>query len=356
LLTAARAGGLPPRNAAAKNPAHCTKYPSAPVTTNSAAMFANALLILPDFATILIGFALTRWRAYEDTFWRGAERLVYTVLFPALLFQSINGAHFSIGAETRLLAATGCAFLGAVALAFAARRLFSPPADVFASTVQTAFRFNSYVGLAVAQSLFGGEGVALFALIVALIVPAANALAVYALAQHRQTRLVRELAGNPLISATMAGLLTNLIGWHPPQPLGALFTRLGQASLALGLLCIGAGLTLTGARAQRRLLVYFSAVKLLALPALACVLAMVFTLDPLRTQLVITFAALPTASSAFVLAARMGGTPAPVAFTVTMQTLVAMITLPIWVSLAPAVSSAAVSSASHAPTTALANH
>jgi predicted permease len=134
---------------------------------NSAAMFANALLILPDFATILIGFALTRWLAYDGPFWRGAERLVYTVLFPALLFQSINGAHFSIGAESRLLAATGGAFLGAVTLAFAARRLFSPPADVFASTVQTAFRFNSYVGLAVAQSLFGSEGVALFALIVA---------------------------------------------------------------------------------------------------------------------------------------------------------------------------------------------
>jgi predicted permease len=54
---------------------------------------------------------------------------------------------------------------------------------------------------------------------------------------------------------------------------------------------------------------------------------------------VVLFAALPTASTAYVLAARMGGTAAPVAFTITAQTLAAVITLPLWISLATALGS-----------------
>jgi malonate transporter len=50
---------------------------------------------------------------------------------------------------------------------------------------------------------------------------------------------------------------------------------------------------------------------------------------------VLLFAALPTASSAYILAARMGGHATPVAYAITVQTLLAMVTLPLWLSLAP---------------------
>ncbi|MFN9480041.1 MAG: AEC family transporter [Betaproteobacteria bacterium] len=298
-------------------------------------MFANALLILPDFATILLGLLLARvWRdGYDRGCWAGAERLVYYVLFPALLFASINNAQFSIGAELKMLGAAVGAFAVAVALAFAAQPLLKPAPDVFAACVQTGFRYNSYIGLALAQSLAGSRGVATLALIIAVCVPLANLFAVYALARHRELHLGRELIRNPLILSTVAGLVTNLLVWHLPAVAASFAQRLGSASLALGLLCIGAGLTLQAAQASPRVLGYFIAVKLAVFPAVAWALVQWLGLTGTAAQVVLLFAALPTASSAYVLAARMGGNAAPVAFIVTVQTLLAMLTVPLWLLL-----------------------
>ena len=296
-------------------------------------MIQTILLILPDFALILLGLLLARRFGYERGFWNGAEKLVYYLMFPGLLFLSINAAEFTLGGEAKALGVAVAALLCAVALGFAAR-LAHPPADVYASCVQTAFRYNSYVGLALAQSLLGARGVALLALILAVCIPLANVFAVYALARHRKTGLARELATNPLIAATVAGLATNVLGWKPPALAAGFLARLGSASVPLALMCIGAGLTLVGIRAHRGPIAYFSTIKLAAFPALALAFAKLAGLGSLQTQLVVLFAALPTASTSYVLAARLGGNAAPVAATVTAQTLVSMATMPLWILLA----------------------
>ena len=296
-------------------------------------MLANAALILPDFALILLGYVLFRRFNYERGFWIGLERLVYYVLFPALLFNSIVGAKYSFAADGGLLLAAAGGFLVAVALGFAAAPLLRPPPALFASCVQTAFRYNSYLGLAVAQSLGGSRGVAQIALVLAVCIPLANVFAVYALARHQQTGLLRELARNPLIIGTVSGLLANLSGLQLPQFVSLGLGRLGQASLALGLICVGAALSLSGGAAQRLLLGYFSVVKLLLFPAAALVIALLLGLPKEQTMIALVFAALPTATSAYVLATRMGFDGAPVSFLITAQTLAAMLTLPAWLAL-----------------------
>ncbi len=274
-------------------------------------MLANATLILPDFALILLGF----------------------VLFPALLFNSIVAARYSLAADGGLLLAAVSAFLLAVALGFIAQPLLRPPPALFASCVQTAFRYNSYLGLAVAQSLAGGRGVAQIALVFAVCIPLANVFAVYALARHQQTGLVRELLRNPLIIGTVGGLVANLIGLQLPQPVVLGLNRLGQASLALGLICVGAALSLAGGATHRALLGYFSAIKLLLFPAAALAVSLLLGLPKEQASIAILFAALPTATSAYVLATRMGFDGAPVSFLITAQTMVAMLTLPAWLAL-----------------------
>ncbi len=296
-------------------------------------MLANALLILPDFALILLGFVLFHRFGYERGFWVGMERLVYYVLFPALLFNSIVAAKYSFVADGGLLLAAVGAFLIAVALGFAAGPLLRPPPALFASCVQTAFRYNSYLGLALAQSLSGGRGVAQIALVFAVCIPLANVFAVFALARHQQTGLLRELARNPLIIGTVSGITANLLGLQLPQPVVHALSRLGQASLALGLICVGAALSLAGGATHRALLGYFSAIKMLLFPAAALTIATLLGLPREQAMIAVVFAALPTATSAYVLATRMGFDGAPVSFLITAQTLVAMLTLPAWLAL-----------------------
>jgi hypothetical protein len=297
-------------------------------------MLSNALLMLPDFGTILLGAVLARRFAFARSFWDGAERLVYYVLFPALLFNSIFSAKFSLATDALLLGAGVVTLLSAAAMGFLARPLFGTAPALFASCVQTAYRYNSYVGLALAQSLFGARGVALLALILAVCIPLANLIAVTTLARHAKSNLGRELVTNPLIVSTVAGLAAQLAGLELPGFASSFLARLGSASLALGLLCIGAGLSFMTVKDDPRSLSWFTFVKLVATPAVAVIVVLALGLRGVEAQVVVLFAALPTASSAYILAVRMGGLAAPVAALITVQTLAAMITLPLWVTFA----------------------
>jgi predicted permease len=296
---------------------------------------ANALLLLPDFAVIIAGALLARGMPLGAAFWAGAEKLVYYVLFPPLLFLAINTASFSIGDGAHFVLAGLATFAASVALSFLAKPLLNPPPDVFASCVQTGFRYNSYIGLALSTTLWGPKGVALCALLIAFCVPIANVAAVYMLARQQDLGVRRELLRNPLIIATAAGLASNLAGITLPEVVTSFFNRLGNASLALGLLCIGAGLKLSATRTAAGTLTYFTLIKLVGVPLIAWAVIVMMPLGPMDAAVLMLFAALPTASSAYILAMRMGGNGAPVAAIVSAQTLLSMLTLPVVVALAP---------------------
>ena len=89
------------------------------------------------------------------------------------------------------------------------------------------------------------------------------------LARHGDTGIWREIRRNPLIWATLAGLLLNLAGFVPPQPLSIFLGRLADATVALGLLAVGAALRLRGQAGVLGASIYLSAVKLVALPIVA---------------------------------------------------------------------------------------
>ena len=118
----------------------------------------------------------------------------------------------------------------------------------------------------------------------------------------------------------------------PSVPL-QFFSRLGEASIALGLLSVGAALKLRGQSGSHGAAIYFTAVKLLVLPALAWWLGRTLGLSGVYYDSAVLFAALPTATSAYILAVRMGGDGPGVAWLVSASTVAAMLTLPVWLSL-----------------------
>ncbi|MGE5468763.1 MAG: AEC family transporter [Ignavibacteria bacterium] len=295
---------------------------------------ATALALLPDFALILLGLALRRTMHLGDHFWSGIEKLVYFVLFPALLFNALVRTPIDWQAAPPLVA-TGAAAMGVAMLAGSAARLLSALTPIsFASQFQCAFRFNSYIGLAVAGNLHGAAGIAAMGLLTGAMVPLANVAAVTMLARHGSAGVWRELARNPLILATLAGLAWNLTGWPMPEPALKLFGRLAEASIALGLLSVGAALRIRGAFGSggRMAAAWLMAVKLLLMPAAAIALARLLELKGVYFDIAVAFAALPTASSAYILTQRMGGDGARVAWLISATTLAAMLTLPAWLA------------------------
>jgi predicted permease len=291
-----------------------------------------AQLLFPDFSLIAIGWLLCRYTALDRRVWDQVESLVYYFLFPVLLFHSIVRSPLDFGATSSLLAAG--VGVGACGIAMAYALPFLPGIGSHidrrdhAASAQVAFRFNSFICLALAERLAGSEGLLLIAVLIGVCVPIFNIAAVWPMTRHAQTGFVRQLVRNPLIVATVAGLLANVLGLSVPTWATPTLTRIGAASLALGLLAAGAGMKFSTLGTGKMLAVSILAIRHLILPLVAWGLALALRLDAMQASVLMAFSAVPTASSAYVLAARMGYNGPYVAGLVTLSTLLGVLSLP----------------------------
>lgn len=292
----------------------------------------DAQLLFPDFSLILLGYLVCRYTQLNRPLWEKVEALVYYLLFPVLLFHSIVKSPLDLQVASRLMGAGWALGVAAIGLAYALphlpglRRYISGPDH--AASAQIAFRFNSFIGLAIAERLAGPQGLQLIAVLIGVCVPLFNVAAVWPMARHAQRSFLSELVRNPLIIATVGGLISNLLGFQMPVWLEPTVTRLGAASLAMGLMAAGAGMQFGALARAKTLAVAVLAIRHVITPAMAWGVSKLFGLDTTQTTILLAFSALPTASSCYVLAARMGYDGAYVAGLVTLSTLLGVVSLP----------------------------
>lgn len=291
-----------------------------------------AQLLFPDFSLILIGYLLCRFTALNRSVWEPIESMVYYFLFPVLLFHSIVKSPLDLDQTSSLMAAGFTLGLCGIALSYSlphwpwlGKRL---DVRLHAASAQVGFRFNSFIALALASKVAGPEGLQLVAVLIGVCVPLFNVGAVWPMAHHAGKGFVRELVRNPLIIGTASGLVANLLGFSVPIWLEPTVSRIGQSSLALGLMAAGAGMQLGTLHSAKTLGALVLAAKHLGMPLMAFGIAQLFRLHPTQTTVLLMFSAVPTASSCYVLAARMGYNGPYVAGLVTLSTLLGMVSLP----------------------------
>ena len=291
-----------------------------------------AQLLFPDFSLILCGYLVCRFTALNRKVWEQVESLVYFFLFPVLLFHSIVKSPLDLGAASSLMGAGLALGVAGIALSYSlphwpwmGRRL---DRRLHAASAQVGFRFNSFIALALADKVAGPQGLLMIAVLIGVCVPLFNVGAVWPMARHANKGFARELLRNPLIIGTATGLIANLLGFSMPVWLEPTVNRIGQASLALGLMAAGAGMQLGSLVKAKALGMFVLSAKHLGMPLLAFGMARLFRLDPTQTTVLLMFSAVPTASSCYVLAARMGYDGPYVAGLVTLSTLLGMVSLP----------------------------
>ena len=291
-----------------------------------------AQLLFPDFSLIICGYLVCRYTALNRTVWEQVESLVYFFLFPVLLFHSIVKSPLDLVAASSLISAGLLMGVAGIAMAYSLPHLpwLSKRIDKrdHAASAQIAFRFNSFIGLALAERLAGPEGLLMIAVLIGVCVPLFNVAAVWPMARYAKSGFLRELLRNPLIIATATGLAANLLGFTMPVWLEPTVTRIGAASLALGLMAAGAGMQLGHLSQGKTLAIAVLSIRHLLLPIVALGLSKLFNLSVPQATILLAFSALPTASSAYVLAARMGYNGGYVAGLVTLSTMLGVLSLP----------------------------
>ncbi|WP_020178313.1 AEC family transporter [Methylopila sp. M107] len=306
-------------------------------------MIAAFEALLPSFLLIALGFALARTETFAPPMWEGIERLNYYVLFPTILFLTMLWADLSNAPVIPLGGAMVLAILVVAGLMVATRafwiRTSGGGGPSFSSHFQGAVRWQTSVALAMSSDLYGVEGLAVAAIGVATMIPLLNALCVIALVTNGEgerpsvVQIILEIVRNPLILSVAAGAALNVLGVSLYAPLTTTLDLLGKGALGVGVLCVGAGLSLRSLT-PRIDLAAISAVKLLVMPALMIGFAKLFGVSGPALAVVAISSAVPTAANAYVLARRLGGDAPLMSAIITVQTIVAMATLPLvlWLS------------------------
>lgn len=299
------------------------------------------IAILPVFLLLIMGSVLQRWRFPFDGFWQGVDKLVYWCLFPALLFSKTSVIDFS----NPMLMRYGVVLVGALGVTavfmFVVAHFLKVSHPTATSMLQAAVRFNTFITLALADRLYGPEGLVFAALGAAVLIPSVNVfLVVSMVTMHGQEHqslmklITKELLKNPLILAIAAGLGFNALGLTPIPVLSDMAQMLSQATLPLVLLAVGAGVRLTAIRSVGATFWWSASGRFIVFPCVVLSACYFLEIEGLAAYVALLFGIVPTATSAYALAKQLGGDADRMAAFITLQTAMSLVTVPASIALA----------------------
>ncbi len=297
-------------------------------------MLAIIYSLLPIFSLIMLGFVFRRWKFPSDNFWVSADRLTYFVLLPALIIQKLAVADFASSSVSQLffILCISVVIIGIFALISGTFLRISSAA--LTSVFQGSIRPNTYVVLASASTLYGPEGLALAVIPLAGVIPLVNILCIISFAYYvpngKRTAggVLKSIFKNPLVLACLIGISLNISRIGLPYFTYDLFGILSSAALPLGLISVGTGLRALGQQQTLLPIVLSSLAKLTLMPLCAFLLLQYLGVSGLSLAVGTLFCAVPCAVSSYILAGHLNGDQPLMASIITIETLVAFITMP----------------------------
>jgi malonate transporter len=299
------------------------------------ASIADALI--PVLALILAGFVIQRTGFLPPTFWPSAEKLTYFLLMPATLIHNLAGKQIGSLPWLKILLTVEGAVLasaGLVTLWWLMNRQMG--GAVFTSLFQGGVRFNTFVALALAENLFGRDGLFLAALGAGFMIILINVLcvSVFSLAVNSGAgmdlkRLLIDLLNNPLIIGCVIGVGVNASGFALPTAIDGILALGGKAAFPVGLMAVGAAYRADNLMLHWRPLMASSTVQFLCKPLIAWGLATSLGLTGVALSVAVLLFSVPTAPSAYILSRQMGGDHDSMAAIITVQTCLSFVTLPL---------------------------
>jgi predicted permease len=303
-------------------------------------LFEVTNIILPVFLIIGLG-CLLRWvRLLDGSFFHQANRLVYFVCLPVLLFYKIGTADFQANFNgTMVLGASAALVLGFLfSYLYAALRRYRP--EDRGTFSQGAFRGNlAYVGLPIVLSAYGEAAFARAGMLMGCLVPVINLLSILALIwPHRHAEKGRlrpspwllDLLRNPLVIGALLGLAWSFFALPLPATLGRAFDWLAAIALPLALIAIGGGFSMQKLRGDLVRALLASLFKTLALPLITMVAMRALGVTGLDFGIAVLMAGAPAAAASYITAHQLKGNAELAGAIIVLSTLLSLVGYTVW--------------------------
>lgn len=305
-------------------------------------MFQILSSIAPIFLLILLGNLLYRRGIPSVEFWNLNDKLVYWVLFPALLFYKTSTLDLSASLISDYAIVLVGGFFVVLLYALINIRLFRFGGRIASSMLQGTSRHNSFMAMAIAEKILGAEGLALAALAISFLVPLTNISVVSLMVvqlgkadgRNLPKAILYDLVRNPILIAIAIGLSVNSLNVGELPIIHDMTRLLGAAALPIVLLCIGANINFSAFNAAWTPTIISIIGKLVIFPCVILFLAIQLELSEVQTWVALIFGAAPTAASSYTLAKQMGGDAQLMAGIITLQTFLSFLTIPLVLTIA----------------------
>jgi len=297
-------------------------------------------VILPLFLMMALGYVLRVLHVVEEKGTAGMNRLVFKVMLPVMLYYNIYTCDMAQAFDlTLLLYAVAAVAVLFVLLMVLVPRFVADPARR-GVMVQAIFRSNFVIfGLPVTAALFGEGNTGTTAMLIAVVVPIFNIMAVICLEWFRGGRvnykkIALNIAKNPLVIAAVLAFLTLLCRLRLPTAVESFISSLSKCTTPLGLLVLGAGFHFAALKQNRAALCAGVVLKLVVVPAAAvCFGALVLGLRAEALAAILILFGAPCAVSSYNMAREMQGDAELAGQMVVLTSIASVLSMFFWIYL-----------------------
>ncbi len=297
---------------------------------------------LPIFLVMAAGWGLKRIGLLNESFAAGADKLVFRVTVPLLLFNQIRAIDVWENFDWRYLGFCMGATAAAVCLLWPLSHLLIRDKASVGAFVQACYRSSAAIlGVAFIENAYGQAGMA--SLMVLGSVPLFNLFAVLILTVEggargqelgrRVAAAARGIATNPMILGILAGLLASLLRLRLPVVVDKTFSSLAGLTTPLALLAIGIEFKGKEALGKLKLTALATVIKLLALPAIFLPMAAALGFRQELLMGLVVMLGSPATPMGYVMAREMGGDEVLASSAIMLTTLCSAVTLTFWIFL-----------------------
>ncbi|MDC0864929.1 AEC family transporter [Rickettsiaceae bacterium] len=295
--------------------------------------------VLPIFLIALLGSVIRRKWLSSDEFWRGLEKLLFYVLFPAVLFEYSSKADLGSSEFLRLTIALMISTLVIAVIIVIYQEKEPYDKAQFTSVFQGSTRYNNYIFFALGAALFGDEGLKVIATISPYLLILTNITAIIAFTHYvpkgsgaltkRKSfmLMVKSIIGNPFVFASIAGVVFNYMDLTLNIAIEKTIQSLADSALAIGILIVGAGIQFRLKQEYLHQVMFTSAIKLALMPVVTFVVLWIMGITGVAKSVGILFSCLPCSSSSYILSRQLGGDPETMSSIITFTTIFSILSL-----------------------------
>ena len=300
-------------------------------------LLVAANVVVPLIVLIAIGFLANMRRWISGDSFRQLNKLVFNVLLPCVIFDNVYSASIKELVNTNMLLYG----LGAVFVVFICgipvSGLMTRDPYKRGVALQAIFRSNFVLyGFPIVQSMYPRDRLGPVSVLIAVIIPVFNILAIIALEMFRSgqvdmRKIIIGIIKNPLIIGAVAGILCSFIGLELPQVLSRSLSNLSVAATPVALIILGGTFQLQTLGENKNLLISMASFKLLIVPAIFLSAAIFFGFRDVELLAFVSLFGSPAAVSTFSMAQLMGADSELAGQNLLTTTVLSVFTIFMWV-------------------------